>query len=120
MEDVAYLVKDMPKLVQRYIKKFTQTVADRGGRSIFAFILTIYLRQKGKQYEKKKIKITGREVLPIQQGSRAFLETDQGPMLTSRVIKIKRISKSKLVFETENTIYYMSVEKQRRTMGCAV
>ena len=28
-EDVAYPVKNMPKLVQRYIKKHTQTVVDR-------------------------------------------------------------------------------------------
>lgn len=29
-EDVAYPVKDMPKLVQRYINKYTQVVTERG------------------------------------------------------------------------------------------
>ena len=70
--------------------------------------------------KKPKIKITGREIFPIQQGSRAFLETDKGTMLTSRVVKIEWASQNNLIFETENTIYYMSVEEQRKTIGYAV
>lgn len=70
--------------------------------------------------KKRKIQITGRVVFPLQVGSRAFLETEHGQLLTSCVVKMKRKSGNKLVFETENSIYHLFVKRQTGNVRCAV
>ena len=49
--------------------------------------------------------LCGRELYAVQPGCRAFLETDRGQLMTSRVVKIICRTNEKVVIETENSIY---------------
>ena len=56
---------------------------------------------------KKQIKISGTPVKKIQVGSPAIILEGELTRQTSIVLSIYAESKSKLVFETQNTVYFL-------------
>ena len=56
---------------------------------------------------KKQIKISGTPVRKIQVGSPAIILEGELTRQTSIVLSIYAESKSKLVFETQNTVYFL-------------
>ena len=55
--------------------------------------------------KKSRHVLCGRELYAVQPGCRAFLETDRGQLMTSRVVRIIYRTTRKVVIETENSIY---------------
>ena len=55
--------------------------------------------------KKPRHALCGRELYAVQPGCRAFLETDRGQLMTSKVVQILYRTTRKVVIETENSIY---------------
>ncbi len=53
--------------------------------------------------------LRGSELCVVQPGYRAFLETEQGQLMTSRVVRIIYRTTEKVVIETENSIYDITI-----------
>ena len=64
---------------------------------------------------KKQIKISGTPVRKIQVGSPAIILEGELTRQTSIVLSIYAESKSKLVFETQNTVYFLEYPNQKNT-----
>lgn len=62
-------------------------------------------RKETSRMKKPRHALCGRELYVVQPGCRAFLETDQGQLMTSRVVRIIYRTTRKVVIETENSIY---------------
>ena len=60
---------------------------------------------------KKQIKISGTPVRKIQVGSPAIILEGELTRQTSIVLSIYAESKTKLVFETKNTVYFLEYPK---------
>ena len=66
---------------------------------------------------KKQIKISGTPVKKIQVGSPAIILEGELTRQTSIVLSIYAESKSKLVFETQNTVYFLEYPNQNAAGG---
>ena len=66
---------------------------------------------------KKQIKISGTPVKKIQVGSPAIILEGELTRQTSIVLSIYAESKSKLVFETQNTVYFLEYPDPNATGG---
>ena len=66
---------------------------------------------------KKQIKISGTPVRKIQVGSPAIILEGELTRQTSIVLSIYAESKSKLVFETQNTVYFLEYPNQNAAGG---
>lgn len=58
---------------------------------------------------KKEIRISGKVVFPLKEGSRAIIAYDGDFIYTSRVVKIYELSEYVAHFETMNSIYRVSL-----------
>ena len=62
-------------------------------------------RKETSRMKKPRHALCGRELYVVQPGCRAFLETDQGQLMTSRVVRIIYRTTRRVVIETEYSIY---------------
>lgn len=62
-------------------------------------------RKEKSRMKKSRHALCGRELYVVQPGCRAFLETNRGQLMTSRVVRIIYRTTRKVVIETENSIY---------------
>jgi len=60
------------------------------------------------KHQKKQITITGFPAYPLQVGERAWITYSNGTFLTSNVQAILEASFDYIVFETQNTVYFLS------------
>lgn len=71
-----------------------------------------------KMTNKKEIRITGSAVYPITVGENAIIsEPDGSTRRTSVVVNVEEISDSEIKFETQNSIYYLRLKKQKPLAG---
>ena len=54
---------------------------------------------------KIKYRCAGKVIVPVHPGMRAIVEIEGEPVMTSKVVKIKKQNARKIVFETENSVY---------------
>lgn len=54
---------------------------------------------------KTKYKCAGRVMIPVRPGMRAIVEIEGEPVMTSKVVRVKKQNARKIVFETENSVY---------------
>jgi len=64
---------------------------------------------------KKQIQISGTPVGAIQIGSPAVIVEGENTRRTSTVLAIYAESKSKMVFETQNTVYFLQYPEKTNT-----
>ena len=54
---------------------------------------------------KIKYRYAGKVMIPVRPGMRAIVEIEGEPVMTSKVIRVKKQNDRKIVFETENSVY---------------
>lgn len=64
--------------------------------------------------------LCGRELYVVQPGCRAFLETDRGQLMTSKVVRIIYRTTEQVVIETENSIYDITLTGESEPERTAV
>ncbi|MCI9625621.1 MAG: hypothetical protein HFI90_02440 [Clostridia bacterium] len=64
--------------------------------------------------------LCGRELYAVQPGCRAFLETDRGQLMTSKVVRILYRSTKQVVIEIENSIYDITLTGESEPERAAV
>lgn len=64
---------------------------------------------------KPKHRLCGRILVPVHTGMRAILDTEEGAMMTSRVVRIKKSNNRKIIFETENSVYEIFLTERTAT-----
>lgn len=62
----------------------------------------------------------GWELYAVQPGCRAFLETDRGQLITSKVVRILYRTTEHVVIETENSIYDITITGESEPERAAV
>lgn len=70
--------------------------------------------------KKPRHALCGRELYVLQPGCRAFLETDRGQIMTSNVVRIIYRTTEKVVIETENSIYDITITGESEPERAAV
>lgn len=65
---------------------------------------------------RKIVKLSGHIVLPLREGSPAYIACSQGIVQTSKVVNIISETKEFAHFETMNSVYKVTLEKSPVTM----